>query len=378
MPDGRSAPCCTWKGFFSEQRGSDFFNGDSLEELRQQMRDHSPPPGCKDCVNSDTLGTYSQRRDGWDVYRGILGLEGFTDQPQLRYMEINLSNICNLRCRMCGNDRSSRWTADSQAMGFHVHGRVENDMVITDDMLRNLRYIRLLGGEPLLHEDQLIDLLSRAAELGTLTLLTLGITTNGMVRPGPQLIELLTKCASIFWTVSVDAVGQLNDYIRSGSSWDVLSQNLLYLDGLSCERTNWQLGIGTVCCVANANRMEELANWVDGNLSSVRQQHHWYPVNFPEYLAVNRLPAHYLSRLADKYDHMAEADSGWRSQRWWRPLAQHMRNSMEREAYMERHPSWQVYAGPTLQLMDSLDQLRGDSFNAVNPSAYQAMREANQ
>lgn len=377
ISDGRSAPCCTWKGSTVRESGQQFFDGAWLAQLRQQMRDHQPPAACKDCISSEQLGSYSQRRDGWDVYRGILGHSSFVDLAQLEYMEINFSNICNFKCRMCGNDRSSKWTTDTEAMGFPVHGKVENHIEITDQMLQHLRYIKLLGGEPLLHEAELLDLLSRAKLLGTLHLMTLGIVTNGSIKPNDRLLSLLSGCRAVYWTVSVDAVGALNDYIRSGSNWDIISSNLIWLDGLVGSNTAWNMGIGTVCLVHNANRMHELADWVDDNLSISRANHNWYPVNFPEYLSVNRLPAHYLQQLADQYQARADSATAARRDSWWMPLIAHYRDSMAKNTYLDRHPSWNVFAQPSLLLIDRLDELRGDSLRSVNPDIYDQLRSAN-
>ena len=361
------------------QRAGDFFHGAWMQEFRQQMRDHAPPEGCKDCLSSAQLGTYSQRDDGWDVYRNMLANAQFTDQPRLQYMELNFSNICNLKCRMCGNDRSSKWTADSEAMGFPVQGKVVNDVVITDSMLSDLRYIKLLGGEPLLHAEQLTDILGRAAELGTLAELSLGITTNGTIRPAQRLLELLAKCHHVIWTVSVDAQGELNDYIRTGSSWAEVSANLLWLYDLCTVHRGWNLGIGSVCMIHNANRMEELAGWVDTNLPNRIDSHHWYPCNFPEYLSVTRLPAHYLASLASKYQSLADAETNtWRRDRWWLPLAELMRSSQDQAAYINRHHSWSAFSAPSLPLISRLDALRGDSLAAVNPEIYEQLRGANQ
>jgi hypothetical protein len=279
---------------------------------------------------------------------------------------------------MCGNDRSSKWTADSEAMGFPVHGKVENHINITDHMLAHLRYIKLLGGEPLLHQAQLTDILRRAQALGVLGEITLNITTNGSLRPTDQLLRLLSSCRKVIWTVSVDAQGELNDYIRTGSNWSEISLNLLWLDQLVSERPGWGLGLGTVCMIYNANRMHELADWVDHNLRTVADSHFWYPVNFPEYLSVNRLPSHYLQQLADHYQQLADHSTGMRRNRWWLPLAAHMRHSMNHDSYMQRNPTMNSFAGPSLVLIDRLDGLRGDALSSVNPEIYLQLRGANQ
>jgi 4Fe-4S single cluster domain len=376
VPNGRSAPCCTWKGHHEATTGQAFFDGSWLEEFRQRMRDHQPPDGCMDCLTSEKLGLWSQRDDGWNTYKDILGHKQFVDNPKLEYIELNFSNICNLKCRMCGNDRSSKWTSDAEQMGFPVYGRVTNDIVVSDEMLQHLHYIKLLGGEPLLHEAQLIDILSRSNQLDQLSI---NIVTNGMILPNSQLVSLLARCKAVYWTISVDAFGQLNDYIRTGSSWPVMENNLFWFNSQCIEIPNWSMGIGSVCMIHNVNRMQQLADWVDENLTEVGDQHHWYPCNYPEYLAIKRLPHHYLESLAERYDQLAsDAKLEWRRGRWWAALAEHMRSSMSRDPYIPGFKPSIATAGPSRELIEKLDDLRGDYLRDINQEVYEQIRGSNQ
>lgn len=365
--DGGSTPCCTWKGWISPQRAMDFFNGHQLAGLRQSMLEHRPPMECADCKHHEKLGTFSPRDDGWTIYKTILGHGDEVIEPRLEFIELNFSNICNLKCRMCANDRSSKWASDAEAMGFHVHGKVVNDVNITDDMLRTLRFIRILGGEPLLHADQIEDILNRVAAMGRLGEMHIGITTNGMVMPSERLIDLLSGCKNVWWTVSIDAVGDLNGYIRSGSSWDEIVKHLDRMTAVAGSNMgSWGVNIGSVCMQLNVNRMRDLADWVDQRYPSIGERHYWYPLSYPEYLSVDRLPEGYLRYLADLYDEM-QGIHPTRAERWWKPLAAHLRQSAAKTVHHRREGPYAVYSGPSLEMNDKLDALRGDSLAVANP-----------
>lgn len=365
--DGGSTPCCTWKGWISPARAMDFFNGHDLAELRKRMLAHDPPQECADCRQHERLGTFSPRDDGWSIYKNILGHGDSVIDPKLEFIELNFSNICNLKCRMCANDRSSKWAADAEAMGFHVYGKVVNDVQITDEMLSTLRFIRILGGEPLLHADQMIDILRRFRGAGRLSELCIGITTNGMVMPSDELLDLLSECRNVWWTISIDAYGSLNDYIRTGSTWADIVSHLDLMTSMAHSRSGgWGVNIGTVCMQLNVNRMRELADFIDERYPAIGDRHYWYPLNYPEYLSVDRLPEGYLRWLADEYDAMPGIHPT-RAERWWKPLATHLRQAAAKTVHHRRPGEYAVYSGPSLEMNDKLDGLRGTSLAAVNP-----------
>ena len=103
-------PCCGWNskaGKISES-SMDPFNDPLMEDLRQHMIDNIPHPGCSTC------NSYLEK--------DIPYLRNFfnnnypkTYDKKLQYLEFNLGNVCNLKCRMCGSASSSRWRSDEMA-----------------------------------------------------------------------------------------------------------------------------------------------------------------------------------------------------------------------------------------------------------------------
>jgi hypothetical protein len=66
-------------------------------------------------------------------------------KPQLGYLETHLVDHCNLNCRRCSH------FAPLAAPYFAVPEQFERDMCRLGELFRNIRVIRLMGGEPLLH-----------------------------------------------------------------------------------------------------------------------------------------------------------------------------------------------------------------------------------
>ena len=68
-------------------------------------------------------------------------------RPTLHYLEFHLTDHCNMNCGGCTHfaPMADRWFADV--------GRVKSDFVRLKAILRNIRHIRVMGGEPLLHPE---------------------------------------------------------------------------------------------------------------------------------------------------------------------------------------------------------------------------------
>jgi len=82
-----------------------------------------------------------------EMIKRLLDSGFFLGKPALRYLELHLTDHCNLDCKGCGHHSplASPYYAD-------IH-QYEIDMRRLSQLFRNIRTIRLMGGEPLLHQD---------------------------------------------------------------------------------------------------------------------------------------------------------------------------------------------------------------------------------
>lgn len=157
--------------------------------------------------------------------------------------DVKLSNVCNFSCAMCSPNSSSkiydRWKSDLDnkfvqlettgqpkyfdeiVLNFHTQKGYKHLQDILDYPIKNLK---VLGGEPLL-DKELFRVLQQQP-LDKKRQITLHLVTNGsqnLVRA----VDKLQGYKSINFSVSLEGVGKIQDYIRSGGDWFQIEQNIL-------------------------------------------------------------------------------------------------------------------------------------------------------
>jgi len=119
-----------------------------------------------------------------DVIRPLLWFvrqASFFRKPELRYLETHLADHCNLNCKGC-----SHFSPIARKELADVR-QYEKDIHRLSRLFRNIRRIRLMGGEPLLHPDVALFIVStRAAFPGAEVV----VVTNGI---------LVAKASPAFW-----------------------------------------------------------------------------------------------------------------------------------------------------------------------------------
>ena len=140
--------------------------------------------------------------------------------PKLHTVFLELTNKCNLHCKMCN------WQARGET-GFISRALFESCIDQLSDMkieVLNLEF----AGESLLHPN-FKDLLKYAIyERDHGGIGALGWTDNGMLFN--QSIADLTVSLKVDWVnISLDGIGEINDRIRLGSKYSVIEKNIKYL-----------------------------------------------------------------------------------------------------------------------------------------------------
>lgn len=81
----------------------------------------------------------------WPLKRWIRSLLTYIKPPELPYLELHLTDHCNLNCKGCGHFSP---IAPKKFADLQQH---EKDMKRLRQLFRNIHTIRIMGGEPLLH-----------------------------------------------------------------------------------------------------------------------------------------------------------------------------------------------------------------------------------
>ena len=151
---------------------------------------------------------------------------------------------------------------------------------------RNLKHIALQGGEPLMEEKNL-ELLQKFVDWGLARQITIDLSTNGSIL-SKQIQDLIPKFKSVDMYISIEAVGELYQYIRGGTHFSVsdLERNLYQFRRIS----NLNIFFAVTTSVYNILYLSPLLEWFDGIRQAGEEMVMSNTVVRPEYLSFHILP----------------------------------------------------------------------------------------
>ena len=96
--------------------------------------------------------------------------------------------------------------------------------------------------------------------------LTIQISTNGMLLPNEVMLNALLKCKALELTISIDAYGKYNDYVRSGSNWDSIIASLDFYKTLFTKRVgSTKISVHTAVSIYNVNQLDILDTFISNS-----------------------------------------------------------------------------------------------------------------
>lgn len=228
----RVYPCCRYKTPLQAFDGNvdNILHSEEYTALRKNFTLDNP--NCAKCKHEESLGKESLRERFNKTYT--------TDEVKLRYLEVGFDNICDLTCDGCWEEWSSSWWVKKNPDLPAKQG------ITSTTEFRNIPEsidkVVFLGGEPLMTNRHRRFLES----FDTLDHLEVEYFTNGMHSLQEADYKLLIKCKRVHFTVSIDAYGNLNDQVRSGSVWnrvvktlDNIADTFDYTIHTTIHKNNW-------------------------------------------------------------------------------------------------------------------------------------------
>lgn len=275
FPQGTIGPCCQIASSYGKPL-SEITNPDRFADLRTQ----EPPAACVNCS--------SKEKDGRPSYRDIFNKrkDEIPAGADVVFLDVRNTNLCNLKCRYCGPYYSNQWSKELGHETALTHTDISPyyDQVLTD----NLRLIYFAGGEPLISQDHwdILDRLiannhSRHIELMYSTNLTVLKFKNTGI---DDFVSMWKKFRSVNLMISIDAIGELFDAIRSNASWTDLEQNLDTL--LAQPSSNIRLNVSCVLSLLNIWELESFVEYFNQR----RIQIQIILLQRPDYLALDTVP----------------------------------------------------------------------------------------
>jgi MoaA/NifB/PqqE/SkfB family radical SAM enzyme len=341
--NGQVLPCCIYTRGYVKQDGvpvstdrhslMEIWNADTLRDLRRAMVEGRRVAGCSVCYRAEAGGGISTRMSDNRVWQqDTLGEPGATVDAMMALavdndfrlpklpatIEVEASNLCNLKCRMCNIRSSSRIANDPvqskwDGIRFIPHDPLDveidtrkirrataiEDLVdeLAKDTASEVKELTFVGGEPFLIREipRLLEQLVAAGRAPTLSLL---FVSNGTVVP--QWLSLAARFRRVQIAISVDGYANDFEYIRFPGRWSKVAHNIELFKVIP----NVIPSITTTIQIDNVLGITRLFRYLD----SVEIAFNAYLLVYPAHQAVSALPASIRRVAAARLQDYAEAD----------------------------------------------------------------------
>lgn len=232
--DGKYKPCSKHDDFIThegkvltvgEASVNDAWNSDYMQTMRSNFHNEIRTKGCRQCWREQALGLKPMRYDSYNY--GIPESQVISHTSPMR-VEINASNVCNMRCRICSPRASSKWIKEAKELLGEVedihYNLVPDNVAIIKEWIPNMTEIGYFGGEPLLSDENL-DILRYCVETGHSKHITILLNTNGTVYTD-EIAQLFSQFRKVFLNFSIDDIGVRFDYQRKGGNFNEVMENM--------------------------------------------------------------------------------------------------------------------------------------------------------
>lgn len=290
----------------NKQSVEQHMNSDYYKEVRLQMLNDEKPKACMRCYDEEDKGIKSKRQHEAEVFKQgsidwaseLTSADGSIPMD-LRFVELRLGNVCNVRCRTCNPASSSKWLEDYKdivqkadfinkgylGLNFPEDFKWAEDDNFYNELFEaspNLELLYINGGEPTLIK-QHWAYLRKLVDSGRSKNVILWYNINCTMLP-PIALELWPEFKEARICLSIDDLEDRNAFIRTGTNWNAV---LKTIDTLKQNQDKLVLRITQTVSAYNYATLPEFFKWAEMNGIEV-------DMNFvydPDYLSPAVIPA---------------------------------------------------------------------------------------
>lgn len=270
------------------------WNSEHMKSVRRRMMAGETLPECEVC--NDKLLNTSVYRSYFDSLFGHKYLQvlestdetGYTTMKPVSW-DYRFSNLCNFKCRMCGDMLSSAWETEQRQHNMINWNNPKNNWMIPEVKKQieqfqdtqieaefsqaveehRVEEVYWVGGEPLMYE-QHWRYMKRIVDLGDGPNVYARYNTN-LSRVNYKGVNLYSDILSRIrdWQIcaSLDGTGAIGEYIRSGLDYNAWLEN--FREGVAIQRHRRQMRIDftlTLPGMFEVGKIEQLAREEDVNV----------------------------------------------------------------------------------------------------------------
>ena len=318
------------------------WNNDYMKSVRLKMKNGEVLEACTKCVEQESRGYGSMRKED-DKEDNFANLEADGSINILPYsMELHFGNVCNLKCKMCGQDYSNQVGKEILQIGEkdkdflswvrQQSGNVNNwtnNLSVEYTWFRNntikkrlmqyvsrhIKVMTIIGGEPTVIPE-FYELLDYCHKNDTLKDKEITIVTN-LTNTNPKMTQWLPEMKK--WTIwaSLDGIGKTTEYIRYPSSFKKVVENLTYYKKILTEHGNGSITFSPAVQLLNIHQLDEMLRWFidfsDGEWGNKFNVSWLSQVWYPRICNYDVAPREYRLKVADKLDKSADYFSQYRN-----------------------------------------------------------------
>jgi pyruvate-formate lyase-activating enzyme len=294
-PNGKIRLCCTTKQnlptdnnynlFDAGKHGIDeYWNSNRMREIRRRMIAGEKIRDCEKCYQQEQQGVQSLRNtDGMEGYIKDTLADG-TYTKTASSMQIQMGNVCNLKCKMCSQMYShmhgletleigkqdpdwlhwvkeqganvNNWTNElGQKEEWYKNSLIKEKMF--EHISKNINELVVIGGEPTLIPE-FYEMFQHCESQGTLSGKSVTLVTN-LTNTNTKMTKWLPKLKSWSIWASIDGIKERTEYIRFPSRWTKVLESLeFYKKNLG---TNGNITLSPAVQLLNIDQLDDIIKW---------------------------------------------------------------------------------------------------------------------
>lgn len=379
-PFGFCRSCCIAKNSISQDGRrmniatdsiNDIMNSEQMQQLRQDMRNETYPSNCDICWNDERNGKESKRM----FYNALSESLGFTPDYDSDIavpvdLQINIGNVCNLKCRTCSSYASSKWAKETKDRGLKTYNMSadQNDYetsefwLTLDTWSATTQRLEIMGGEPM-YSKEFKELIERLIANGHSKHISLNWSSNGTIYDEELVTKIKGNFKNIGINISLDGIGKHFDYIRHGMPWETVDKNIKSFFAHLKKHDGRGFGMSFTITISPLNiyYLHEIHEYL--SQYEYKSTHIWNNiVYYPEFYDIRNLPTHAKQAIIEQI-----SNKDWDKEHYARdiePLLTHL-----------KQPASLDHFKAFIQETKAADTYRKESFVDTFPEVYELIKE---
>jgi radical SAM protein with 4Fe4S-binding SPASM domain len=319
--DGTVSPCCLTSGnghqygSLHEKSLKQIWNSDQIKKMRLDMLNGTKRPECSECYIHEDIGKLSYREELNTEFSNHFDFVGETkedgtfDRFNLTYWDFRLSNVCNFKCRSCGERNSTTWAKEilkeDPNKNIPVLLSVDENPSLweeIEELYPIVEKIYFAGGEPLIMESH-YKILDKLIEYERFDVRLIYSTNFSTLTYGDKnILDYWEKFPNVRVNVSIDGFEDRGELMRKGFNWNNFINNVKQFHERFVNQSH-EFNFYIICTLQllNAFHVTDLHKklYEEGVIKDLDN----FTLNFlfiPKYLSINCLPNEVKKQLLEK------------------------------------------------------------------------------